>query len=217
MEHLEVVLEGVKLLLWVVLIAYLLMRYGENISELLEAVVSRGGTMTLPGGISVGVTAQLKEAMAEASGADADESASVQAGVQIIANEEFRVLARQIYGTSLPERKRVERQIAALAEDLGVEDVMTHASSGKAGERAAAAVALRAQLASSGELADRGDVRDTVSKLLADRHSRVRYRGVQLAGESAALSQEFTEELHDLASADRNTSVRKAAKRAVRQ
>lgn len=94
---------------------------------------------------------------------------------------------------------------------LSLDDVLGYASSPSNGERIGGAIALRSHLQDDTSLCADGRVRKTLSELLDDPKSGVRYRAIEAVQACPELKAAFEGELRRLAAEDRNRNVRKRA------
>jgi hypothetical protein len=218
LEGFKLVVELAKVLVWPLVVIFLIRRYGQNIARLIDRVTEESVEISSS---FLGLTAKFRKEIADISAEfGAEDNAlqtSLQQRVRNLAKDEFRVLSTYFFGYPLDVRKRAAVEIAKLAADLSLDDVLDFSQSPFAGERVGAGVTLRTKIESSPSIVKDQRVINTLGELLNDSDSRVRYRAVRAVSIVPELVTNFYQELEQIAKSDANSIVRKAAREALNQ
>lgn len=219
MDWAELVLDYIRALIWPVLVVVLAIRFRRGIGEFFRRIAGESQEFSASG-FGVGFTAKFQERLATlAEQSETAAPAELKESVQRVAKEfnrdQFRALTANFTDLPPAQRQQVVRELARLADDMELDQMLEFARSPHAGERVGAAVGLGVLLARSAETANDPRVIAAIQELLADRSSFVRYRAVEALLGARTLTSDFEDELRRLARTDRNSQVRELARRAL--
>ena len=112
-------------------------------------------------------------------------------------------------------RRAAADEVAKIALGIPLASVLKHANSALPGERVGAAIALQTHIGNDPVLAESKVVMDTIKQGLADSHSRVRFRFVDLVRIHPVAGRLLTDKIRQIAINDYNPVVREEASRAL--
>jgi len=130
---------------------------------------------------------------------------------------QFSETLGKFYDQPLNVRQEAARDVKKLAPRMSLDTLVAIGNSNSPENRVAVAIGLRAWFKAHGGKSLSINVMSLLEAGLQDRHSRVRYRYAQLAGDYPALVDRFHEVLSSLAENDSNASVRDAAIEALKK
>ena len=219
MKVAELVLDYVQALVWPALAVFVVVRFRRGIRDFLGRIAGESREFSASAfGVELSATFQerLANLRQESDTADPEQlRESVKETVRDFTNEQFRELAAEISDAPYGARRQLAQAIAAVAENMELDDVLDHVSSADTGGRVGAAIALRVQLQGAKASPEEPRVVDAIRVLLDDRSSLVRYRAVEAVRAAPKLAVQFEPELRTLADREKNREVRELARKVL--
>jgi len=207
METAEIVLEYLKALVWPAVVVFLLLRYRSQIDGLLRRLTEEAEEIETK---FFGLTARFGRDLKAIESLSGDQAKrAIQERVARLAIEQVKFITSSFPSQSLKRRKRIAREVRALALQISLEEVLELGHSGLTGERVAAGIALGEHLIFNPALAESPDVEHTIREGLLDMSSFVRYRYARALLKSPKLSEKLKPFAQELARDEDNRAVKR--------
>ena len=195
----------VDALVWPAVAAWIAYQFRSEIRALINRVVNDSEEVSM-----FGVSAKFGDAKRNLSRLDVpdEEKIKISSVIDDSALSQIKELSKNFYSKAQTQRNIAAKEVAEVGLDIDLNLLIELANSSSAGERVAAAIALRKHIERDYSVLENSDLNDVIKHGLEDNRSRVRYRFVELVVGNSMLSQQLVSILKTMAANDDNEAIR---------
>lgn len=204
----QTVLEYLKVLIWPLFILILILIFKRQIKRLFDRIINESDEISSS---ILGLNAKFRRDVTNLA-TDSDTPQELKNKIENTLKQnnidEFKLLSSYFFTKPFQARKQAAAEIYKLAQNLTIDDLLSHISSPLAGERVGAFVGIKSHIDNFPSLAKDERISDAIRIGLDDGYSRVRYRVVQTISSSNYLMRMFGNELESILQEENNKPVK---------